>query len=161
MKINKLPPIEVLNEHFDYNPETGELRWKKPTTLWQRPGSIAGGLTKRGYTVVKFQGMNFFVHRIAWAMHHGKDPYPHIVDHKEGVENGNAISNLRLATHSDNTYNRTLRSDNTSGHRGVMFLRGKWQVQLGNRYIGVYNCKEDAIEARLKAEEENNIFVRD
>jgi hypothetical protein len=94
-------------------------------------------------------------------MHYGKDPYPYVIDHIEGVENGNAISNLRLATHSDNTYNRTLRPDNTSGHRGVMLVRGKWQVQLGNRYIGVYNCKEDAIEARLKAEAEHNIFVRE
>lgn len=166
-KAKELPPIEVLKEHFDYNPETGELRWKKTTGPRTKVGALAGGLTTQGYTCVTLKGQHMAVHRIAWALHYGEDPYPYIVDHKEGVENGNGISNLRLATSSDNNYNKRLHSNNTSGHRGVSYhkrhkkwdafggVEGKWKL------LGRFEKIEEAVACRQKFEQDNNIYIRD
>lgn len=161
MKPKELPPIETLRERFDYNPETGEFRWKKKVAQRTKVGDIAGSRDNKGYWTLRVNNVSYLAHRIAWAMHYGEDPYPHIVDHREGVEKGNAIANLRLATKSDNNYNMGLRPNNKSGHRGVHKHGDKWQAQLGSKYLGIYNCVEDAISARLKAEADNNIYICD
>ena len=167
MKPKELPPIGVLKEHFDYNPETGELRWKKPTAPRIKVGALAGTTTTGGYTCVKFKGKFIATHRIAWAMHYGEDPYPHIVDHKEGVEKGNGISNLRLATSSENNYNKRLHSNNTSGHRGVSYNKNhkKW-CALGTiggklKTLGEFESVEEAVACRQKFEQDNNILIWD
>jgi hypothetical protein len=169
MKISELPPVEVLREHFTYDPESGEVKWKKKTHARNRikVGDVAGSTRKDGYRRIMFMGVNYFTHRIAWALHYGKDPYPHIVDHKRGVEQGNGIDNLRLATDGENIINAKRRKDNTSGHRGVRQRKdtGKWVARIDINgepiWLGCFKCKEDAITARLKAEAENNIFIFD
>lgn len=165
MKINKLPPIEVLREYLDYSPETGELRWKVKLNRKVVVGGIAGSPNEKGYIYIRMNGKRYAAHRIAWALFHGADPYPHLIDHKEGIENGNAINNLRLATNAENTLNCKKRRTNSSGHRGVRWQRGKWvaRIKLNGKemYLGRFLHFEDAIAARLKAEKENNIFVRD
>ena len=66
--------------------------------------------------------------------------------------------NLRPATSSENSQNRSLRSDNTSGVIGVSFStnENKWiaQVRLNGKkvFYKKYILKEDAIRARLLAE---------
>jgi hypothetical protein len=78
------------------------------------------------------------------------------VDHKD--RNGlNCIrSNLRSATRSQNGANRAMRSDNTSGVKGVAFHKatGKWQadVRSGGKkhYLGLFVDIHDA-EAAVKA----------
>ena len=112
-------------------------------------------------------GVYYLAHRLAWALHYEEDPYPHIVDHKRGVEEGNGIDNLRLASDSENITNAKRHKNNTSGHRGVRQRKdtGKWVARLyvdgKHIWLGCYECKEDAINARLKAEADNNIFVFD
>lgn len=85
------------------------------------------------------------------------------VDH---VEHGtldfidNRKSNLRLVTHSQNVTNQSLRSDNTSGVRGVSYnsRRGKWVAYIKTdgvfNYLGVFIEKEHAISARIYAEKQ-------
>ena len=45
------------------------------------------------------------------------------------------------------------RSDNTSGHRGVSFRKGKWETKIcyqGIRYmLGRFDGLDEAIEARM------------
>ncbi len=165
--MNRLPDLDLLREMLSYNPESGELRWKVKRTPKTNVGDEAGWVSKEGYTYVMINYTHYAAHRIAWALHYGEDPYPHIVDHKEGVENGNAVSNLRIATDSENALNRRKQSNNTSGHRGVWYekSRRKWRALLivrGKRiFLGRYETVEEAIAARLKAEEEYNIFVRE
>ena len=71
----------------------------------------------------------------------------------------NHISNLRYATNSENQMNKSKRSDNTSGIVGVSFRkdRNKWRAQIqkdGKKiHLGYFETKEEAIEARSKAEE--------
>lgn len=81
------------------------------------------------------------------------------VDHQDGDATNNADHNLRPATSSQNSMNRRLRSDNTSGVKGVCFdqRRGKWrtQVHVGNRahHLGYYDDLAQA-EAVVKAARE-------
>ena len=161
-----LPNINLLRELLTYSPESGELRWKVKPSVGVNAGDIAGTHNNRGYIQVSIKRKLYLAHRIAWALHYGIDPYPHIVDHKEGVEEGNGINNLRVASWGQNVANVARRANNTSGHRGVTYhkKKKKWVAQIdvnGKRiYLGAYKCKEEAINARLKAEADNNIYVR-
>ena len=81
------------------------------------------------------------------------------VDHIDRNKLNNHISNLRYATNSENSSNRTIGSNNTSGAIGVSFRkdRNKWRavIQKDGKtiHLGYFETKEEAIEARSKAEE--------
>ena len=81
------------------------------------------------------------------------------VDHIDRDKLNNHISNLRYATKSENSSNRTIGSNNTSGTTGVDFHKNnnKWRARIiKNRTqinLGYFESKEEAIEARNKAEE--------
>jgi hypothetical protein len=162
--MKRLPDISLLREVLTYDPESGELRWKVKPARNVNIGDLAG-CNLNGYRVVSIGDVDYLAHRICWALHYGEDPYPHIVDHKKGKEEGNGISNLRLATRSDNGLNRKTQSNNTSGHRGVWKQGDKWRakIKLNGKVIslGIYNCVEEAIAARLQAEADDNIYVRE
>jgi hypothetical protein len=89
-----------------------------------------------------------------------------VIDHKNGDRSDNRIANLRLASNSENGLNRKLQRNSTSAHRGVYYhkQKKKWEVRIkvkGKRlYLGAYVCVEEAINARLQAEADNNIYVR-
>ena len=65
----------------------------------------------------------------------------------------NRRANLRLATLSQSRADARLRSDNTSGYRGVTRSRrdGRWQAQIqvaGKRhFLGYFSYKEEAAQA--------------
>ena len=166
MKSIELPPVEVLREHFTYNPESGEIRWRKPLANCVKEGDIAGGVNNEGYINIKLHCVSYKAHRIAWALHYGEEPNLYI-DHKNGDRSDNRIANLRLVTKGENNYNSKLHKHNVAGHRGVNYHKGnkKWRARIklnGKDFtIGYFDCKEDAIAARLKVEADNNIFVFD
>lgn len=82
-----------------------------------------------------------------------------VVDHINRNPLDNRKCNLRVCSQQQNTINRSLRNDNTSGKSGVTFHKriGKWQSNVylsGKRYhLGYFDNKEDAIAARLEGEE--------
>ena len=165
MKAKELPPVELLQETFDYDPITGLLRWKKPRR--GRPmGGVAGHRTVRGYIIVSLYGKKYLAHRICWAIYYNEQLTPDVeIDHKYGITHDNRISELRRATRQDQGYNHKLQSTNTSGHRGVSWDKGRqrWSAHItiqGKKiHLGRFKTKEEAIEARLKAEKNLNIFV--
>ena len=82
------------------------------------------------------------------------------VDHKYHNRNDNRKSKLRIANNTQNTINRGMQLNNTSGCTGV-----SWNKQLGkwHSYISVYNKRinlgyfdnlEDAVYVRKRAEDE-------
>lgn len=74
-----------------------------------------------------------------------------IVDHINGNKLDNRRSNLRVVTVSENLYNTSIRSDNTSGYKGVSFVkdcRHKWEARIHKngkkRVLGYFDTPEDA-----------------
>lgn len=88
-----------------------------------------------------------------------------IVDHIKDYNDiprtlNNTKENLRIANKSQNSMNRKLASNNTSGYVGVSYSidKNKWRayIKLNGKYkhLGYYDDIEDAIDIRQKYEKE-------
>jgi hypothetical protein len=155
---------ERLRELLDYDPETGVFTWKVRTGCRVRIGQQAGSLRVDGYVFIGLDGGKHLAHRLAWLHVHGEWP-PVEIDHVSGVKSQNQLSNLRLATRSQNQRNVGRISTNTSGFKGVT-LDGKagprkpWlaQIKFGRRsvYLGNYATPEGAHAAYCEAAREHH-----
>lgn len=85
--------------------------------------------------------------------------YLDFTDHKDRNPLNNRRSNLRTATPSENMRNHSKRKDNTSGFTGITYdkRRDTWTVRISIdgkfKHIGSFKNKDDAVIARLKAEQ--------
>lgn len=148
-----LPPIELLRRMFVYNERTGWLVNRYTRSHNARAGERAGSAnarTKKRYVSIAGYG-KIQESRIIWAMRYGAWPEK-VLDHKDRNGGNNKISNLRDTTQSINSRNRSLRSDNTTGHRGVYRYGSKWLAKIDRKHLGVYATVEQAVAARKKAE---------
>ena len=136
---------EKVQELFDY--KDGELFWKKPGPN-KRTDRPAGAVNRDGYRRIKYMYKLYSVHRLVWT-YHGNDPVD-FIDHINGDVLDNRIENLRAATHSQNCMNTRLRSDSTSGIKGVHWNKAKqmWRgvviVDGKHYYAGYFENKNDA-----------------
>lgn len=75
------------------------------------------------------------------------------VDHKDGNGLNCQKSNLRIATNRDNCRNRGKQKNNTSGYKGVSFLKGKnsWKASLA---IREGNSRKVVLSKQFKDKEE-------
>lgn len=79
-------------------------------------------------------------------------------DHADRNPLNNRKSNLRAATYSQQNMNRGMQKNNTSGFKGIYWMKGseKWQVSINinkqKTHLGCFVNKEDAIKTRLEAE---------
>lgn len=106
MRTIELPPLEVLLDRFEYNPETGELLHKNPKVRWIKPGTPAGYDNGRGWLRVKIDDRHYKVARIVWKMYYGEDPPEGMhIDHVNRDRSDNRIENLRAVTNSENVRN--------------------------------------------------------
>ena len=147
---------------FNYDPESGELTWRVQTGATHK-GKRAGTLQKHkveGYTSyigVSILNEGYKAHRIIWLLQTGEWPTKHI-DHIDGNGLNNKWSNLREVTPSQNIINQRVRSDSTSGVKGVSYdrKRNMWYVYIDidkkRKHLGRYHTKEEAIAARSAAE---------
>ncbi len=80
-----------------------------------------------------------------------------MVDHINHDVLDNRLSNLRIVTHQQNSYNKRLYKNNKSGYPGVNYHTrdGKWQASIGKDgkriFLGHYATAEEANEAYQKA----------
>lgn len=83
------------------------------------------------------------------------------VDHIQHEKYDNRKIKLRIATNAENGRNQGIQSNNTSGVTGVSWhkQRNAWQSYIGingkNLYLGIHSNKNDAIKARIDAENEH------
>lgn len=153
-----------IRDIFDYNPETGHLTFKVRRGKMLE-GKRAGSYDKSGYRKIHFHGRKEYEHRLVWAWVHGELPNHHI-DHINRDRSDNRISNLRMTEHnqSDNNQNTKIRSDSTSGVKGVIWniVKGKWQVRISymkkTHCLGYYDSLLDAVSARMAGEREHHTF---
>lgn len=106
--------------------------------------------TKSFYAKSSIGGCGVRLHRYLLS-----PPDGYTVDHKSGNTLDNRRSNLRLATHAQQAYNRKIRSDNKSGVKGVCLFNGKWRanIKVGGKTIdlGSHDSIDDAGKAYANA----------
>ncbi|WP_082899218.1 HNH endonuclease [Sulfitobacter sp. EhC04] len=108
--------------------------------------SIDGNGYRKGYIFAR----PFKAHRVVWAWVHGCWPDTD-VDHRNGNPGDNRLSNLRLATKSQNLSNRGPQINNTSGFKGVYRRGAKYRAIITHNgvqvHIGTFESKIDAARA--------------
>lgn len=154
MRIKQLPTVERLNEEFEYRSEEGEIYRRRSSGLG-RKGAKAGGITPYGYRFALINCTSYQLHRIIWKMHYGTEPLRHI-DHIDGNKLNNRVDNLREATVSENLFNSKIRSDSTTGIKGISYdgspkRRKRWRavIMVDQKFIqvGRFLTKEEAVTA--------------
>lgn len=156
-----LPSAEYVRSRFSYDPALGVFRWlwskdKLPKWNGKHAGKVAGSIDKTGHVFRSIDGQHYMAHRIAWLVVYGLEP-DGFIDHKDGNPANNAISNLRIATTTQNSANASIRADNTSGARGVCFdkQRGLWKAAISNNgrrwCLGHFKSPLDAAAAYERA----------
>jgi len=127
MRPRELPPVELLQDRFDYDPETGILTYRNNHSNGKIKAGTPVKVQEGNYAkVVTSDGTKHYAHRIAWALHYNEQLSPNVlVDHINGIKSDNRICNLRLVSYSENGHNRAHQRNNTSGHRGVKWDKKK------------------------------------
>lgn len=168
---------EQLRAVLLYDPDTGLFRWKEGIDHWRAGlpagtkghtrkngtdyvfiglGTTSRGIQKRPYIVLGVKKRVYRAHRLAWLYVYGEWPKGEI-DHINGDSTDNRIVNLRDVTTAQNSLNRGLRRNNTSGIKGVSWSKKsqKWLVHIAvNKqllHVGLFDTIEDARAARIEA----------
>lgn len=141
---------------LDYDSHTGIFTWRTSPSRNIKIGDVAGGVQNRGYCRIRIHRRDYLAHRLAWLHVYGKWP-PSEIDHSNGDKTDNRISNLRVATHSQNLANIRPHRDNACGVKGVRWHKRdrKWVAQIRvagrERHLGNFECLRDAAEAYERA----------
>jgi len=111
---------EMLKEHFYYDELTGNLICIKKTSRYSsvKIGDVLGNINSKGYSRATLNKKTYKTHRLIWLYVYGYLPEKEI-DHINRIKHDNRISNLRLATRSENMRNNPKNIKNTSGYKGV------------------------------------------
>ena len=139
MKHMPMPDLNYLKSILDYDPDTGEFRWKVSLNRRIKIDSIAGHLhidkTKpnNNYYRIKINRKEYLLHRLAYYYITGIDPAENEVDHKNGDTLENKFKNLRLGNDTNTSQNQKKFKNNTSGFKGVVWKKQykKWNASRG------------------------------
>ena len=165
---------DFLRTIVDYDPASGIFTWKerpirtgfeRMDRVWnsREAGKRAGGISKNGSRAISVFNIRYAEHRLAYLWMTGNWPAQEI-DHINGNPSDNRWANLRPATHSENSQNTKLRSDNTSGYRGVSKCSrsNKWYAYINidgkMQPIGRFDSKSDAYDAYMRRRSELHTF---
>jgi hypothetical protein len=141
---------------LDYDPETGEFRWKIDRAKRKiKSGDVAGRINEDGYRRIGIIGKLYPAHRLAWLLVYGEFPVSHL-DHVNGARDDNRLCNLRLASQSQNIANARIGSRNTTGFKGVSKTQsGKYlatiKVDGKSLCLGTHDTPEQAHSAYMDA----------
>lgn len=167
--LNKLPGKEaqrILKKYLKYDFETGEFYFLHTQGRRVR-GRFAGGLSN-GYMRMRvfLNGKRkYLAHRLAYLYVTGKWPEKQL-DHINHDRSDNRFFNLREADFFCQSKNRSLPSNNISGHTGVFYKKDvkrdsskKWNAYITYNKkridLGNFHTKEEAIKARKEAEKKH------
>lgn len=148
---------DILKEYLCYDPDTGIFTWIKANPLGgrSRDGEAAGSINEKGYVKIKFLGKMYRAHRLAWFYMTGQFP-KYKIDHIDRNRQNNKFTNLREATHIENSCNRGLTTNQTN-YKGVRYhsYSKKYQARINvNRRrfsLGFYDTAELAYAAYCEA----------
>ena len=132
-----LPALDILRAILRYNPHTGAfLRYRKTKKEWVKMNPTRS---------ISINASHYMAHRLAYLLHHGTDPGDLMVDHINGDDTDNRITNLRMVTAAQNSMNRV--SSARSGHKGIYLTpSGQYAVQVcrtqGRGEVGAYGSRD-------------------
>ena len=101
------------------------------------------------YGMLGWKGRSSSAHRVSFDLTNGEIPEGYLVDHEDTDRLNNRIGNLRLALPTNSMSNTNLRSDNTSGVKGVSWdkQRGLWIARVYANRKKYYAGHHSSIEA--------------
>lgn len=163
--------ISYLHKIFRLDAKTGEIFWRErdaemiPHTQRRvcfnnrHAGTRAGAIKSRGWMEVTIDGRDYRVHRVIFAMAHGRWPTKPI-DHINHVRSDNRPENLREVYPIENSRNRSPDKRNRTGVCGVFFHEktGTYKASLGSgigKNLGTFATLEEARTARSIAMRKN------
>jgi hypothetical protein len=142
-------------DRFEY--QSGKLFYKKREGCMKK-GSEVGTKNADGYIKTLINRKPYLAHRIIFMMHHGY--LPKYLDHIDGNPGNNKIENLRPVTYSQNNLNRGKQKRNTSGFKGVTWVKteNRYSARIainGKRlFLGYFDDPKKAHEAYCEAAKE-------
>lgn len=180
-----MPPKELLLEAIDYNPDTGEMKWKERPlhhfaspargARWNRewPNKPIGcrSFLKNGrkqysqfsFTTKQHGSLFLSVHYVAWALLGKTVPDGFMLDHWDGDIWNNRRDNLRIATPLQNSWNaRTHKDKKTSLPKNVFTMKNRpnfyarFSVNGKRIGLGCYPTPELASDAVRRAVEKHH-----
>jgi hypothetical protein len=156
----------TVRELLHYNPRTGQLHWQWWKRKWFKTEAAHRRWNTRYATKQAFiskdthgyyQGRIFRIKYLAARIIflYMKGYMPKQVDHKNRKRTDDRWTNLRAANNLSNSHNRSLHSNNTSGHAGVQIIRGNHYAYISNGKrirLGSFPNLKAAVAARKVAE---------
>jgi hypothetical protein len=122
---------ERLKSLLSYSSDTGLFTWLVNKGK-ARVGDIAGKVNpKDGYLYIGIDNKHYPAHRLAILYTKGYFP-PQETDHINGIRLDNRCLNLREVTPSQNQHNKPMYSNNTTGFKGVVYIKANknYTVQI-------------------------------
>lgn len=123
---------------------------------YSKIGDVVGTMRNDGYLMGGIQGKKYLLHRLIFLYHHGY--MPKYIDHINCIKHDNRIENLREASYRNNNSNSSIRSDNSSGIKGVFYKHSKacWVAKVtakGKVYRKTFSGSSEDTTLQLKAME--------
>lgn len=156
-------PHDYVNEIFSYDPDTGDLTYRKDVSNKFKAGTKAGYQAKfksgtKYYIFVTVPGYSgvILAHRLIWFIATGE--WPKVIDHLDRDGCNNRFKNLRNVSRAENQRNQRMHKNNTSGTNGVSLNKkiNKWIAHICDNsisiHLGAFDNIEDAIKIRKAAE---------
>jgi hypothetical protein len=142
---------ELAQSLWDYNAETGVLRWKVSPRYGVHVGDVTGCPNRDGHLQVRYKGKAYQVHRLIWIITTGNWPIEEL-DHINGVRDDNRLVNLREATRRQNCRNKTCHRVGQLRFTTYAKSKGKWMAQPPRingkqKTLGYYDTMQEASEA--------------
>jgi hypothetical protein len=127
--------IDRAEELLAYDADTGVLRWRKTLSnrcvAGNRAGTVSAKTPRYSNRQIRIDGKLYREHRLIWFLCTGEWPPADLqIDHINGNPLDNRWRNLRLATNSQNQWNRDKQCNNTSGHKGVWRKGNRWAATI-------------------------------
>lgn len=139
--------FDIFDSYFVYDESSPSFISKKC-----KDGSIKPvGFKASGYYKVNYNNSSYAAHRIVWLLHNQEIDTDSVVDHIDNDRTNNKISNLRLVSSSENSYNRFYKLPK-SGYRNIreeyrdgiiVAYRVVWSVPLhSGRYQKMFSVSK-------------------
>jgi len=146
--INKL-----IYDYIEYDKKTGVFKWTKQLGRKTLPGKIAGCINDQGYVVIRFDGVRYPAHWLAWDICVGIRNKIEI-DHINGIRSDNRIENLRIVNHRANMINQKCHRNGKLPGAFYVERKNKWRVRIRINGVatslGYFYSESDAHEAYMK-----------